>query len=77
MESSVLVVRNLIESFRLSCQTEGKSPKTTEWYIAFLNRFCILLEQRNLPNDFSQIDKNHIGEFIHYLQTKAKTPHQQ
>jgi hypothetical protein len=30
MIDSNLNLENLIESFRLSCQTEGKSPKTEE-----------------------------------------------
>jgi hypothetical protein len=32
MNSKVLDLENLIRGFRLSCQTEGKSPKTIEWY---------------------------------------------
>ena len=32
METSVLDIANLIRGFELSCQTEGKSPKTIEWY---------------------------------------------
>jgi hypothetical protein len=30
MKTSVLELGNLIQGFKLSCQTEGLSPKTTE-----------------------------------------------
>ena len=39
METSNLALENLIQGFRLSCQTEGKSPKTVEWYTSFLGIF--------------------------------------
>ena len=32
MKTSVLELGNLIQGFKLCCQTEGKSPKTIEWY---------------------------------------------
>jgi len=75
MSSNILELQNLIEGFRLSCQTEGKSPKTIEWYFSFLTRFRLFLESEQLPTALSSITKNHIREFILYLQTKAKTPH--
>jgi hypothetical protein len=39
MNNNVLDMANLIEGFVLTCQTEGKSPKTIEWYTGFLTRF--------------------------------------
>ena len=39
METGVLELGKLIQGFWLTCQTEGKSPKTTEWYLSFLQRF--------------------------------------
>jgi len=77
MNSNVLELQNLIQGFKLSCQTEGKSPQTIEWYTTFLDKFCDFLERRNLPTDVSQINKSHIREFIRYLQTEARTPHKQ
>ena len=77
MNSSVLKLRNLIEGFRLSYQTEGKSPKTIEWYITFLNKFCNFLERHDFPTDVSQINKSHVREFIRYLQTEARVPRKQ
>jgi site-specific recombinase XerD len=75
VETSVLELRNLIQGFKLSCQTEGKSPKTIEWYTSFLTRFLQFLSSRGYPLSISQIDKNHIREFVKYLQLEAKTPH--
>jgi site-specific recombinase XerD len=68
-------LHNLIAGYKLSCQTEGKSPKTIEWYQAFLLRFLAFLEKHDLPQDIRHITRLHIKEFIHYLQTEAKTPH--
>ena len=75
MEPSVLDLGNLIQGLKLSCQTEGKSPKTIEWYTCFLERFRHFLQLNSHPAGVSEIDKNHIRSFIIYLQQQAKTPH--
>ena len=74
MKASVLELGNLIQGFKLSCQTEGKSPKTIEWYTTFLRKFLTFLELRNYPIDAAQINKEVIRAFILYLQVEAKTP---
>jgi site-specific recombinase XerD len=74
MKTSVLELGNLIRGFKLSCQTEGKSPKTIEWYISFLLRFLRFLEQNELPTQLDGIEKTHIRRFILYLQQEARTP---
>jgi len=75
METSKLTIENLMQGFKLTCQTEGKSPKTIEWYTGFLERFRQYLIMKDYPNVTDQIDKIHIREFIRYLQTEACTPH--
>ncbi len=75
MDSPTTNLATLIEGYRLSCQTEGKSPKTIEWYSAFLDRFLRYLQGRGLPTSLSQLDKTHLRQFIRYLQTEARTPH--
>ena len=75
MKTSVLELGNLIQGFKLSCQTEGLSPKTTEWYISFLLRFLRFLEQSGLPTRLDRLNKNHIRQFILHLQQEARTPH--
>ena len=41
MKSSTLEIENLIQGFKLSCQTEGKSPKATEWYAEMLTAYIL------------------------------------
>ena len=72
METSILELKTIIQGFRLSCQTEGKSPKTIEWYYSFLHRFRQFLISSNFPTDIHRISKDHIRAFILYLQTKAQ-----
>jgi len=74
MKTSNLELSNLIQGFTLSCQTEGKSPKTIEWYTCFLRKFVQFLNFNSYPNSIGQIDRNHIRQFIRYLQVEAKTP---
>jgi site-specific recombinase XerD len=74
MKTSVFEIGNLIQGFHLSCQTEGKSPKTIEWYTSFLERFRVFLKQNGLPTSIDQVDKNTVRQFILYLQQEARTP---
>ena len=74
MKTSVLERGNLIQGFKLCCQTEGKSSKTIEWYTTFLYRFLAFLEFSNYPTDAAQINREVIRAFILYLQVEAKTP---
>jgi site-specific recombinase XerD len=74
MNSNKLELKTLIDGFRLSCLTEGKSTKTVEWYIAFLNRFRQFLEAGQLSTDLGEIGKDRIREFIRFLQTEARNP---
>jgi len=74
IKNSQMQLGNLIQGFRLSCQAEGKSPKTTEWYTAFLGRFFHFLISRSFPTSIKAIDRDHIREFIHYLQSEARAP---
>ncbi|MFO7996090.1 MAG: tyrosine-type recombinase/integrase [Dehalococcoidia bacterium] len=75
METSTLELKNLIQGFKLSCQTECKSPRTVEWYTSFLDRFHGFLERNNCPADISCLNRNHIRGFIRYLQAEARVPH--
>ncbi len=74
METGNLYLSNLIEGFKLSCQTEGKSSRTIEWYISFLNRFQSFLQKENISLNIDCITKDHVKRFIRYLQTEAKDP---
>jgi integrase/recombinase XerD len=74
MENQPLSLENLIEGFRLTCQTEGKSPCTTEWYVAFITRFRRYLADRHNLHNLVHLTKHHVRDFIRYLQVEAKTP---
>jgi len=75
METSALELKNLIQGFKLSCQTECKSPRTIEWYTSFLDRFHSFLERNNCPTDVNCLNRSHIRDFIRYLQVEARVPH--
>jgi integrase/recombinase XerD len=75
METSALELGNLIQGFKLSCQTECKSPRTVEWYTSFLDRFHRFLQRNDRPTNISYLDRGHIREFIRYLQAEARVPH--
>jgi integrase/recombinase XerD len=74
MDSSFLNLQNLIQGFKISCQTEGKSPRTVTWYTTFLEKFRIFLERNGLPARADRLDKLHVRHFILYLQQEARTP---
>lgn len=74
MNSDILELRNLISGFKICCQTEGKSPKTIEWYDAFLGRFRAFLESNTFPTRILEIKREHIRRFIIYLQAEARVP---
>jgi len=71
METSKLELGDLIQGFRLSCQAEGKSPKTVDWYNDFLNGFRKFLSFKRLPTDLFWINREHIRAYIAYLQNEA------
>jgi len=74
MNSDNLELRNLTSGFKICCQTEGKSPRTIEWYDAFLCRFRSFLDSKQLPTVISQVNKAHVRQFIIYLQSEATVP---
>ena len=75
MGKSKLALENLVQGFQLSCQAEGKSSKTVEWYTGFLMRFLCFLKSNGLPTNLGQITRDYIRAFIRYLQEEARTPH--
>jgi len=72
MDSSFLNLQNLIQGFKISCQTEGKSPRTVRWYNICLEKFRIFLEQNGLPVCVDRLDKAHVRQFILHLQQEAR-----
>ena len=67
----------LIQHFHIHNQSEGKSPRTVEWYDQVLGRFLRWLEGEDRPTNLGQLDEMVVREYLIYLQarpgTKGKT----
>ncbi len=74
MANSELELDALLPSYRLSLQTEGKSPATIKWYLPFLARFRDYLDQMAFPTRADLIERRHARAFVAYLQSEAKVP---
>ncbi len=64
-------IRNLFAGFLLSCQTEGKSQRTIDWYTDMVGRFFNFLEKRGFPLDSRSVTKQHIQAYILHLQQEV------
>jgi len=62
----------LTESYAHCLSSEGKSPKTIEWYIANLKRFAKFLSDNRLPESVTEIGKEETRRFISHLQTDVR-----
>ncbi|MFC2008190.1 tyrosine-type recombinase/integrase [Chloroflexota bacterium] len=62
----------LTESYAHCLSSEGKSPKTIEWYTANLKRFAQFLIDNHLPDSVDEIGKEEARRFISHLQTGVK-----
>jgi integrase/recombinase XerD len=58
----------------VTCQVEGKSPKTISWYRAFLLKFLTYLEANQFSTDLGEITRDQVRAYIRYLQIEAKNP---
>jgi len=65
-------IDQLINSFIICCQSEGKSPRTTEWYLANLKRFSRFLKEHDFPQSIHDIGPNEARQFIFHLQNNVK-----
>jgi len=70
MEISLNLV-HLTESYALCLSTEGKSPKTIEWYTANLKRFTQFLSDNQMPESVTEIGTLEARRFISHLQTEV------
>jgi len=68
-------MNTFLRDYRLSLQTEGKSPATVKWYLPFLGRFRHYLEREVFPTSVDRIDRLHVRAFIGHLQSEATVPH--
>ena len=77
MHRKIIDLPVLMEHFEIHNRTEGKSPRTVEWYNLVLGQLCHWLESRDTPTTLNHVDEMMILRFIFFLQekpgTKAKT----
>ena len=64
-------LRSLVEGFVLTKQTEGKSPRTVEFYRENLRRFLWYAEKQNWQDDVRMLTGWHI-EFLGYVANETK-----
>jgi site-specific recombinase XerD len=60
-------LRSLVNGFVLTKQTEGKSPRTVEFYSENLKRFLWYASKQDWPDDIRMLTEWHIREFLGYL----------
>jgi site-specific recombinase XerD len=60
-------LRSLVNGFVLTKQTEGKSPRTVEFYSENLKRFLWYASRQDWPDDIRIITEWHIREFLGYV----------
>jgi len=60
-------LKSLAKGFVLTQRTEGKSPRTVEYYEGNLRRFIWYADRENWPDDTRLITEWHIREFIGYV----------
>ncbi len=62
----------LARHFELHNRTEGKSPRTVEWYRLVLRLFQRFLIESEKPTNLGELWEPEVREFILYLQDKKK-----
>lgn len=70
MDKSDIELQVLIQHFEVHNKTEGKSPRTVEWYNQVLNMFLAFLREKGLPTTLSSIGEHEVRQFILHIQSK-------
>ena len=73
MHRKIVELPLLMEQFEIHNRTEGKSPRTVEWYNLVLGQRCDWLESRDTPATLEHVDEMMIRRFILFLQEKSGT----
>jgi len=60
-------LRSLVSRFVLTKRTDGKSPRTVQYYDGNLSRFLWYAEKEGWPDDIYAITEWHIREFLGYV----------
>jgi site-specific recombinase XerD len=64
-------LKSLIRGFVLTKQTEGKSPRTVEYYRDNLKRFIWYAEKQSWPDDIRLLTEWEIREFLGYVASET------
>jgi site-specific recombinase XerD len=62
----------LVDYYEMCNRSEGKSPKTVEWYSANLRQFRSYLKSRRLSEIIDRIDIKILREYVLYLQKRKR-----
>jgi len=60
-------LKSLVTGFVLTKQTEGKSPRTVEFYSKNLKRFLWYVQRQEWPDDIRMLTEWHIRAFLNYV----------
>src|SRR4030042_6810892 len=60
-------LKSLVNGFVLTKQTEGKSPRTVEFYSENLKRFLWYASRQGWSDDIRMVTAWHVREFLGYL----------
>jgi site-specific recombinase XerD len=71
-KKKVISIKEVIDSFLLSCKVEGKSYGTIECYSDKLKGFLWYTRNYKWPDNIKAVTANHLREFLVYLR---ETPH--
>ena len=74
LDKSDIPLDRLAQHYEAFNRSEGKSPRTVEWYSQVLTYFGSFLKERNLPNTLGDLDIMVVRDFILYLQTRPRWP---
>jgi site-specific recombinase XerD len=64
-------LKSLVKGFVLTKQTEGKSPRTVEFYRDNLRRFLWYADKQGWPDDIRLLTEWHIREFLGYVASET------
>jgi len=72
LEKDGISLDRLAQHFEAFNRSEGKSPRTTEWYSRVISYFESYLRQQGYSTQLGSINILLVREFILYLQTKTR-----
>lgn len=64
-------LKSSVRGFVLTARTDGKSPRTVEYYEGNLRRFLWYCERQSWPDDVRLITEWHIREFLAYVASEV------